>query len=248
MKEGKVHAALNLLKQQRSGRILKLDDKVDNRKTVCDVLKRKHPPSVTPPEYVLQSGEVNLPHGVIFDSIDASLIQRAATRTGGAAGLSGLDTFAWHCLCISYKTASVNLCNAMAADGCRLCTSIIDPGSLSAFVACRLIPIDKCSGVQPICIEEVPRCIISKAILWISSRDIVSAAGPLQTCAGQVGGCEAAIHAMRRIYQIPSTEGVLLIDAENAFNHLNRSAALHNIKHLPSAPSYQTPTRLLFVW
>ena len=50
-------------------------------KTVCDVLKRKHPPSVTPPEYVLQSGEVimSLPHGVIFDSIDASLIQRAAT-------------------------------------------------------------------------------------------------------------------------------------------------------------------------
>ena len=66
----------------------------------------------------------------------------------------------------------------------------------------------------------------------------MSAAGPLQTCAGQVGGCEAAIHAMRRIYQIPSTEGVLLIDAENAFNRLNRSAALHNIKHL--CPSFST--------
>ena len=238
MKEGKVHAALNLLKQQRSGRILKLDDKMDNRETVCDVLKRKHPPSVTPPEYVLQSGEVSLPHGVIFDSIDASLIQRAATRTGGAAGLSGLDAFAWRRLCISYKTASVNLCNAMAAVGRCLCTSIINQGSLSAFVACRLIPIDKCPGVRPIGIGEVPRRIISKAILWILSKDIVSATGPLQTCAGQVGGCEAAIHAMRRIFQIPSTEGVLLIDAENAFNRLNRSAALHNIKHL--CPSFST--------
>ena len=110
---------------------------MDNRETVCDVLKRKHPPSVTPSEYVLTSGEVSLPHGVIFDSIDASLIQRAATRTEGAAGLSGLDAFAWHRLCISYKTASVDLCNAMAAVGCRLCTP-----SLTQDLYLPLLPAD----------------------------------------------------------------------------------------------------------
>ena len=32
------------------------------------------------------------------------------------------------------------------------------------------------------------------------SRDIVSAASTFQSCAGQVGGCGAAIRAMRRIY------------------------------------------------
>ena len=88
---------------------------------------------------------------------------------------------------------------------------------MSAFVACRLIPLDKCPGVRPIGIGEVPRRIISKAILWLLSSDIESAAGPLQTCAGQMGGYEAAIHAMRGIYQSPMTEGVLLVDAENAF-------------------------------
>ena len=126
-------------------------------------MRLRHPPSATPPEYVLQSSEVSLLN-VIFDSIDASRIQRAATRTGGAAGLSGLDAFAWCCLCISYKTAYVNLCNAMAAVGRCLCISIIDPGSLLAFVACRSILIDECPGVQPIDIE-VPHRVILKAIL-----------------------------------------------------------------------------------
>ena len=50
-----------------------------------------------------------------------------------------------------------------------------------------------------------------------------------QLCAGQDGGCEAAVHAMRSIFQTPETEAVLLVDANNAFNSLNRKAALHNI-------------------
>ncbi len=68
--------------------------------------------------------------------------------------------------------------------------------------------------------------------MWILSPDIQDAAGPLQACAGQVGGCEAAIHAMRQIFNNPEAEGALLIDAENAFNSINRIAALHNISIL----------------
>ena len=53
--------------------------------------------------------------------------------------------------------------------------------------------------------------------------------GPLQVCAGQVGGCEAAIHSMRLLFNEQDVEVALLIDAENAFNSINRLAALHNI-------------------
>lgn len=84
--------------------------------------------------------------------------------------------------------------------------------------------------MRPIGIGEVHRRIIAKAILWILSTDIEDAAGPLQVCAGQTGGCEAAIHAMRQIFAESTTEGVLLVDAENAFNSVNRIAALHNIE------------------
>ena len=37
---------------------------------------------------------------------------------------------------------------------------------------------------------------------------------------------------MRKIFQSENTEGVLLVDASNAFNSLNRSSALLNVKFL----------------
>ena len=46
------------------------------------------------------------------------------------------------------------------------------------------------------------------------------------------------MHAMRAIYDDPSTEAVLLVDASNAFNNLNRQVALHNIQTL--CPSLST--------
>jgi len=120
-------------------------------------------------------------------------------------------------------------------------------------VACRLIPLDKCPGVRPIGpgVGEVPRRIIAKAILRMIGKDIEEAAGPLQVCAGRDGGCEAAVHAMRSIFQHADTEGCLLVDASNAFNSLNRKAALHNVSILcpPLSPvlinTYRAPVRMI---
>ena len=81
--------------------------------------------------------------------------------------------------------------------------------------------------MRPIGVGEVPRRIIAKAILRTIGKDIEEAAGPLQACAGQDGGCEAAVHAMRVIFQDADTEGCLLVDASNA--SLNHRAALHNV-------------------
>ena len=47
--------------------------------------------------------------------------------------------------------------------------------------------------------------------------------------AGQEAGCEAAVHAMQSLFHSSSTQAVLLADASNAFNSLNRRASLHNI-------------------
>ena len=65
---------------------------------------------------------------------------------------------------------------------------------------------------------------------------MLQAAGPLQLCAGQPAGCEAAIHAMRAVFDSSDTEAVLQVDASNAFNRLNRQAALRNISVL--CPSF----------
>ena len=62
--------------------------------------------------------------------------------------------------------------------------------------------------------------------------DILKAAGDSQLCAGHISGCEAGVHAMTDTQVDDQTEAVLLIDASNDFNFLNREAAMKNIQSL----------------
>jgi len=62
---------------------------------------------------------------------------------------------------------------------------------------------------------------------WSWKTDILEAAGNLQLCAGQEAGCEAAVHAMHSFFHSSTTQAVLLADASNAFNSLNRRVSLH---------------------
>ena len=80
---------------------------------------------------------------------------------------------------------------------------------------------------------------------------IQEAAGPLQTATGLKNGVEAAIHAMREIFHQDNNDAVILVDARNAFNSLNRKVALHNIQIIcPSISiiminAYKNPSRLI---
>ena len=137
-----------------------------------------------------------------------------------------------------------------------LCREKVHPDSLHEFIACRLIPLDKGNdsegnpGVRPIGIGEILRRIVGKVVVSSIKEDIITSAGPLQTCAGLMSGIEASIHAMRIIFNEKDTEGILLVDAENTFNLLNRKAAIQNIKQLCPpfhqflANTYQLPAEL----
>jgi hypothetical protein len=85
--------------------------------------------------------------------------------------------------------------------------------------------------VRPIGVGEVLRRIVGKAIMSTLKTDLKHATAPIQVCGGLQGGVEAAIHSMRRIYEDSTTEALLLVDAENAFNSLNREAALNNLQY-----------------
>ena len=261
LSEGKVGAALRLLTATRKGGVLPLDSLVPSGfdssgnplfKTTKEILQEKHPQGRVASQDSLLDTSSDTPcfDPILFDSLDACVIKRAAFHTHGAAGPSGVDAFAWQRLCSSFGDASVGLCNSLASVARCLATSEIDPTFLAPFVACRLIPLDKNPGVRPIGIGDVPRRILAKAILYCIGDDIAEAAGPLQVCAGQVAGCEAAIHAMRDLFCDDRAEAALLVDASNAFNSVNRQAALHNISILCPALSmvlhntYGAPTHL----
>lgn len=163
------------------------------------------------------------------------MVRQAALRTKGAGGPSGVDANGFRRIlaCKSFKQSSTRLCEAIATMTKTLCTQYIDPMTIEPLVANRLIPLDKGEGaVRPIGVGEVLRRICGKCVMNVVKKDVVDASGSLQLCAGQKSGSEAAIHAMHTIFESDDTDAVLLIDASNAFNALNRAAALHNIRIL----------------
>ena len=70
------------------------------------------------------------------------------------------------------------------------------------------------------------RRIITKAILFVTKAEIQEIACPKQLCVGQIAGIEAAVHAVKSLYSSTESEAVLLVDASNAINSLNRKVAL----------------------
>ena len=68
--------------------------------------------------------------------------------------------------------------------------------------------------------------------MMLLKNDITHAAGSLQLSAGEDAGVEAVVHAMHDIFSDENIKAVLLIDAENAFNSINRKVMLHNMKFL----------------
>jgi len=183
---------------------------------------------------------------VIYEEINGTQIYKAAKSVSGAAGPSGADADLWIRLLCSkqFKSKPAELCKALAAVARKLNTSEVNPQYLRALVAGRLIPLDKKPGVRPIGIGDVVRRIISRATTMVLKPELVESTAPLQTCAGLKGGIEASIHAIRRKYEDEETEGILLVDASNAFNALNRKAALHNIQH--TCPEFAIFTRNLY--
>jgi hypothetical protein len=245
MMSGKVTAARQLLtKTARKGGVLPLTD------DVMKLLQEKHPPGEPLDEAAMIQGEQRRVHEATFAGITGAKIRDAAIKTQGGAGPSGGDADHWRHMLTGFHAASTELCDEMAAFARRLCSQYVDPVSLMPFLSNRLIPLDKCPGLRPIGIGESYRRIIGKAIVAHLKMPILKATGVTQLCAGQEAGCEAAIHAMLQLFESDETDALLLVDADNAFNRLNRKIVLHNIHFLCPELSvfatncYRAPIRL----
>ena len=138
----------------------------------------------------------------VYDLIDEESIYNSASKTKGSAGPSGMDAELYKRILCSknFKTEGKILREELAV------------------------------FTRTIGVGEVLRRIVGKTVSGFLKEEIKEAAGPLQVCAGHNAGAEAAIHAMSQVFDEEGTDGILLIDASNAFNQMNRSAALHNIQ------------------
>ena len=103
-----------------------------------------------------------------------------------------------------------------------------DTPDLEPFIENRLLPLKTLSNdVHPVGTGEVLRRIIGKCVMDIV-KDVQKAVGNLRVYVGQCAGAEAAMHGMRELYNDKDYEAVLLVDASNTYNTLNREAMMHN--------------------
>ena len=172
-------------------------------------------------------------HPIIFDNLNSDLVRKVAMKMKGAARPSCFDSDDWKMVLVSRQFGSScnDLCEAIASMAKKLCTEdrTIN-GGLSAYIACRLILLDKDPGLRPIGIGEVLRRIIGKMVVYLLKPELQEGSGDLQMCVGQEGGCEAGVHSMHTIFEEENTHGIIQVDANNAFNTINRQVFLHNIQ------------------
>ena len=225
---GNVNGALRLL-DGSAGSVLPLDERTKQ------LLSEKHPEASAKCQEMLLNGPVIDVCPVIFDEITPELIKKLVMRMKGSGGPSQQDSSAWRRMAGTqiYGAEGTALCQAIAMLTKNLCSERVpDPESLMGLMACRLIPLDKNPGCRPIGIGEVLRRIVGKAVTTVLRSDLRGAAGALQLCVGWEGGAEAGVHALREIFSDDSTQGIIQVDAENAFNSMNRQVMLHNIEIL----------------
>ena len=231
MKKGNVNAAISLLTENMRNGILLLNNETFN------LLRLKHSDPNDPHESVMFWGVPERIHPVKFEVIDAETIKKAGMKTEGGSGLSGLDADCWKRILLSKNCgeSSSDLCQTPAKVTKKHCTEELST-SFEGFLACRLIPLINNPGLRPIGVGEILREIIGKFIVSVVVN-VISLVGTLQVYTGHEAGCEAAIHAMHTIFEDEKTEAVLLVDAANAFDSVNRQVFLHSICIIcPSMP------------
>ena len=254
MFEGKVGPALKFLDENAVNSVLQPSPEVVAK------LRTLHPDAVDISPDTLIQGPLEISSPAHFNNITEQEILKAAQQTKGSGGPSMLDAKQWRRILGSghFKPENKELREEMAKFAKKIAVEVIDPRILETYVASRLIPLDKAPGseeiqIRPIGVGEVMRRIVGKTIIWCLNSVIQEAAGPLQVSSGLKSGAEAAIHSMREKFEHESTDAVLLVDAENAFNRLNRRVALHNVQYIcpPIATilinTYRVPARLFIV-
>ena len=115
----------------------------------------------------------------------------------------------------------------------RLCNTVTPWDDIRALLACRMVALDKCPGVRPIGVGDTLRRIIGKTVCLVTRCDLEYVCGTSQLC-GVKSGIDAAVYTILDLVNEHSDDGwgVLLIDASNAFNNINRRAALWNSRVL----------------
>ena len=93
-----------------------------------------------------------------------------------------MDAKQWKRILVSkhYKKEGKDLREELAIFAKKIATETVDPASLEAYTACRLLSLNKAPGdqelqIRPIGVGEVLKRIVGKTISWALNKDIKEA-------------------------------------------------------------------------
>ena len=234
MLRGQVHSAVRFITDRVSGGGILSPESPSNVSgmSVFDVLRQKHPESSEVVPSTVMPCET-LPSLSDLD-ITVGHVEKVARQLQGAAGPGGSSVMQWHDYLLRFGRHSAHLRDSVATLARRLANSIVEWDDIRALVANHLIALDKCPGVRPIGIGEALRRILGKTVALVTRSDLEEVCGVDQLCSGLRSGLEGAIHAVHELFDENYNLGwgLLLVDATNAFNSVNRVAALWNVRVL----------------
>lgn len=200
---------------------------------VIDVLTSKHP---GPQQILAQDlpSYPELPELVPLQVTDKAL-SMAARKLHGASGLGGTDAYSLKHWLFHYRAQSAQLRAALRNLIEWTSNELVPWGAIRALFSNRLLPFAKPDGgVRPIAIGQIWRRLMAKTVILITRAEPAEACGSLQLCCGLDSGVEGGIHAARQFWEAHSTEpeiGFLQVDADNAFNRLDKTAMLWVVRH-----------------
>ena len=135
---------MKLLTKNKKNGVLPLNKKTPEQ------LKQKHPQRRdTDPEIMLPDKPEEI-HPIKFDSIDPEIVRKPVLKMRGGAGPSELDAEGWKRIFTSnqFGDGKDDLWKTFAEVIKKLCTVENQSTSLEAFLANRLIPLDKNPGLS----------------------------------------------------------------------------------------------------
>ena len=116
---------------------------------------------------------------IVYIDIDEDLLTKAAIKTKGVCGPSGLDADNWRRMLVSnqFGSSPLEFRTFMASFVKRLGNARIHlsnsdtENSLETFTVSRLVPLNKNPGVRPIDVGEVLRRIAGKVVMYIAKKE-----------------------------------------------------------------------------
>ena len=123
---------------------------------------------------------------------------------------------------------SASLRESIALLARTLANTVVSWSDIRALMACHLVALDKCPGVRQIEIGETLQRILGKAVALVPKSDIEDVCGISQLCVGVLSGLEGAVHVVNDLFNEHNEDGwgVLMVDASNTFNSINRLAII----------------------